>query len=90
MNEVYGGETKTILYKGLFIDDGVTYPGMVTVQFFGDDIMFDSVEDAKNWIDEAESLPGDEPFESYTSATDGDYSPSNPWDAPGMSVSDFI
>jgi len=24
------------------------------------------------------------------SATAGDYSPSNPWDAPGMSVSDFI
>lgn len=24
------------------------------------------------------------------SSTNGDYSPSNPWDAPGMSVSDFI
>lgn len=24
------------------------------------------------------------------SATNGDYSPSNPWDAPGMSISDFI
>ena len=24
------------------------------------------------------------------SATAGDYSPSNPWDAPGMSVKDFI
>ena len=29
--------------------------------------------------------------EDYTpSAENGDYSPSNPWDAPGMSVSDFI
>lgn len=29
--------------------------------------------------------------EDYTpSSTNGDYSPSNPWDAPGMSVSDFI
>lgn len=29
--------------------------------------------------------------EEYTpSAENGDYSPSNPWDAPGMSVSDFI
>ena len=29
--------------------------------------------------------------EHYTpSATHGDYSPSNPWDAPGMSISDFI
>ena len=24
------------------------------------------------------------------SAENGDYSPSNPWDAPGMSISDFI
>lgn len=24
------------------------------------------------------------------SSTNGDYGPSNPWDAPGMSVSDFI
>ena len=24
------------------------------------------------------------------SSTDGDYSPTNPWDAPGMSVSDFM
>ena len=26
----------------------------------------------------------------YTSSTARDYGPSNPWDAPGMSVSDFI
>lgn len=27
----------------------------------------------------------------YTpSATNGDYSPGNPWDAPGMSIRDFI
>lgn len=32
-----------------------------------------------------------EPEDEYTpSATAGDYSPSNPWNAPGMSVSDFI
>lgn len=24
------------------------------------------------------------------SSTSGDYSPSNPWDAPGMSIKDFI
>ena len=24
------------------------------------------------------------------SATNGDYGPSNPWDAPGMSIRDFI
>ena len=29
--------------------------------------------------------------EEYTpSSTRGDYGPSNPWDAPGMSISDFI
>ena len=29
--------------------------------------------------------------EEYTpSSTYGDYSPSNPWDAPGMSIKDFI
>jgi hypothetical protein len=33
----------------------------------------------------------EEEDEEYTpSSTGGDYSPSNPWDAPGMSVSDFI
>ena len=26
----------------------------------------------------------------YTSCTEHDYSPSNPWDAPGMSLRDFI
>ena len=26
----------------------------------------------------------------YTSCTAHDYSPSNPWDAPGMSIKDFI
>ena len=30
-------------------------------------------------------------YDDYTpSATRGDYSPSNPWDAPGMSIHDFI
>lgn len=29
--------------------------------------------------------------DDYTpSSTNGDYGPSNPWDAPGMSVKDFI
>jgi hypothetical protein len=29
--------------------------------------------------------------DEYTpSSTNGDYSPSNPWDAPGMSIRDFI
>lgn len=28
--------------------------------------------------------------EYIPSAENGDYSPSNPWDAPGMKISDFI
>ena len=32
----------------------------------------------------------DDEEEYCPSATRGDYSPSNPWDAPGMSMSDFI
>ena len=32
-------------------------------------------------VDEDEYVP---------SSTYGDYSPSNPWDAPGMSIKDFI
>ena len=29
-------------------------------------------------------------YDYCTSSTGGDYSPSNPWDAPGMSIRDFI
>ena len=28
--------------------------------------------------------------EYIPSSTNGDYSPNNPWDAPGMSIKDFI
>lgn len=28
--------------------------------------------------------------EYIPSSTNGDYGPSNPWDAPGMSIKDFI
>lgn len=38
-----------------------------------------------------EDLEEEDEDEEYTSsASRGDYSPSNPWDAPGMSMSDFI
>ncbi len=33
---------------------------------------------------------GDADNHTVPSSTGGDYSPANPWDAPGMSVSDFI
>lgn len=38
-------------------------------------------EDEEDYEDDEEYIP---------SAENGDYSPSNPWDAPGMSMSDFI
>lgn len=36
------------------------------------------------------AIDEDDDHHAAPSSTDGDYSPSNPWDAPGMSVSDFI
>ena len=38
----------------------------------------------------AEMMDDDEEEYEHTSSTHGDYSPSNPWDAPGMSISDFL
>ena len=39
------------------------------------------------YIEKVDDVEDDE----YTpSSTNGDYSPSNPWDAPGMKLSDFI
>lgn len=32
----------------------------------------------------------DDDYRRTPSSTNGDYGPSNPWDAPGMSISDFI
>ena len=37
-------------YKGFYIDDCMY--GMITVQYCGDDVVFRSVEDAKQFIDE--------------------------------------
>ena len=49
---------------------------------------FEVPEDFK---EEEDSEDEDEDDEEYTpSSTNGDYSPSNPWDAPGMSIKDFI
>ena len=46
------------------------------------------------WFEDAESEDEwEEPdwYEEYIpSAENGDYSPSNPWDAPGCRISDFI
>jgi hypothetical protein len=43
------------------------------------------------WFEVPEGFEKEYDDEEYEpSSTGGDYSPSNPWDAPGMSVSDFI
>ena len=46
------------------------------------------LEDAE--YDDLEDYWEDEDEEYVPSSTNGDYSPSNPWDAPGMKISDFI
>ena len=46
------------------------------------------VEWTEDWPYVRDELLPPEP--GYCSATSGDYGPSNPWDAPGMSVEDFI
>jgi hypothetical protein len=46
-----------------------------------------SAKDCRDFCDESDLNT----FNAYTpSSTYGDYSPSNPWNAPGMSVKDFI
>lgn len=48
-------------------------------------------EEQCNYADRNYNRLYDDEEEDYTpSATNGDYSPSNPWDAPGMSIRDFI
>ena len=47
------------------------------------------IADELDYIDEV--ILGEGVDDDYTpSAENGDYSPSNPWDAPGMKMSDFI
>jgi hypothetical protein len=47
-------------------------------------------EEFRKALEEADGLEFYEDRKRYTSCTAGDYSPSNPWDAPGMSIRDFI
>lgn len=44
----------------------------------------------ENYGSELEEVWEENSYEDYTSSTSGDYSPSNPWDAPGMSIRDFL
>ena len=53
----------------------------------GFDYMNDWIEDTSDDDEWEEDWDG----EDYVpSSTNGDYSPSNPWDAPGLSIKDFI
>ena len=47
-------------------------------------------EHCYRWFEVPEGFEKDEEEEYEPSSTGGDYSPSNPWDAPGMNISDFI
>ena len=50
-----------------------------------------AVSNLSDFVNEPFDDVSEDEFEEYTpSATQGDYSPSHPWDAPGMSVHDFI
>ena len=49
----------------------------------------EEIQEAKDCAVYEEGTPSC--FDEYCpSSTNGDYSPSNPWDAPGMSINDFI
>lgn len=51
----------------------------------------DEFEHIYRWFEVPEDFKEEYNDEEYTpSSTNGDYSPSNPWDAPGMKMSDFI
>ncbi|MBO7207641.1 MAG: hypothetical protein J6W10_08520 [Kiritimatiellae bacterium] len=45
-----------------------------------DAVCIDDSDDEDDWNDE----------DAWSSATDGDYSPAAPWNAPGMSAGDFV
>ena len=55
-----------ISYKGYVIDNGVTYENLVSVQLpNGDDLMFRSVEEAKEFVDSQEEHFTQEEQEEY-------------------------
>lgn len=67
----------------LLIADDIYYIRMDEIYLIEDDTE-DEPEDMDDLVED------DEWDEIARSSTGGDYSPSNPWDAPGMSPSDFI
>jgi hypothetical protein len=61
---------------------------------FEEGLMDGQFDFSDGWVDETDfsfTEDDDKYHYHYTpSAENGDYSPSNPWDAPGMKMSDFI
>jgi antitoxin component YwqK of YwqJK toxin-antitoxin module len=53
-----------------------------------DRLYHDASEDELRKMGVFDNLNNDDEY--VPSSENGDYSPSNPWDAPGMSISDFI
>lgn len=80
-------EIATLLKDGLVEDDAAeAYQYMTDVVELSDieaEYLGLDMEQYKNALDKATD-------HTARSSTDGDYSPVNPWDAPGMSTSDFI
>ena len=62
-------------------------------KYYTDQEIDEWIEDLKNPKEEAPEFEETPEFieeeQRYTSCTARDYSPSNPWDAPGMSIRDF-
>jgi hypothetical protein len=70
-----------------------SYSTGIIIDTYFDSISFDFNEsDVHDLVNECiDKFLAERENDDYTpSSTNGDYSPSNPWDAPGMSVSDFI
>ena len=66
-------------------------PDETQIVVTGDDYCWFHIEQDESVVClDTEDLEVDYEEEYIRSSTNGDYSPSNPWDAPGMSIKDFI
>lgn len=78
-------------YKAYFcgeFDHEFTDSDVKEMQFMNNCLAYDC--DTWDFEDENGNTVFPDCDDGYRSAYAGDYSPGNPWDAPGMSVSDFI
>lgn len=54
------------------------------------DVGYELYISRRNRLEEEEEVRNESEYDYTPSATHGDYSPSCPWNAPGMSIKDFI